>query len=477
MPALSPVDQAFFMLETPERPMNVGVLIVLPPDGGPPRSYADRLVAGMLKCPVGPPFNYRLKPGPVPPLLALEEDPQVDARRQVHRHALPRGSSLDALFSRVCAVHVELLPRDEPIWQMHVFTGLPDGRVALYFKTHHGLIDGMGFIRVVTSVVSTSKAHKRPRAIWEGMPPTQQAARAPSGDAISVGGLLAFANAATHNVGDLARLFLQQVKRGLGQGQGLALPFVTTPDVLRVAPSSKRVMAHCAVPLSRVRAIGRRGEAKVNDVMLAAIDAAMHRYLEERDSPPAAPLIADVPVALADDGGTGNAITILQVPMGKPGATPAERLQQIVGETKQMKHAVRTHSPGSITLYSVLGHSAASALEALRLPKAPLLANVVISNPAGLERRVYFNGVPVELALPVSVVAHQQVLNVTLTTYVDQLHVTFIALREAIPDVRKLAGYVTEALDRLDEAVVATPHEPAARKSSKPAGRRRKARD
>ena len=74
----------------------------------------------------------------------------------------------------------------------------------------------------------------------------------------------------------------------------------------------------------------------------------------------------------------------------------------------------------------------------------------MISNPAGLDRRVYFNGAPVELALPVSVIGHQQVLNVTVTTYVDELHVTLMAQREAIPDVRKLAGYVAEAVDQIE---------------------------
>jgi hypothetical protein len=81
-----------------------------------------------------------------------------------------------------------------------------------------------------------------------------------------------------------------------------------------------------------------------------------------------------------------------------------------------------------------------------------MLANVVISNPAGLDRRVYFNGAQVELALPVSVVAHQQVLNVTVTTYVDDLHVTFIALREALPDLSRLAGYTVDAVEELAAA-------------------------
>ena len=34
MPRLSPADLAFFLLETPERPMNVGALLVLEPPPG-----------------------------------------------------------------------------------------------------------------------------------------------------------------------------------------------------------------------------------------------------------------------------------------------------------------------------------------------------------------------------------------------------------------------------------------------------------
>ena len=99
----------------------------------------------------------------------------------------------------------------------------------------------------------------------------------------------------------------------------------------------------------------------------------------------------------------------------------------------------------ALTLYSIVQHSLASTIESLGLSELPMLANVVISNPAGFEQRVYFNGAEVELALPISVVAHHQVLNITVTTYVDELHVTFIALREAIPDLPRLADYTAEA--------------------------------
>jgi diacylglycerol O-acyltransferase len=272
----------------------------------------------------------------------------------------------------------------------------------------------------------------------------------PGGAAVAAAGnLLRSLDEARRTANDLVRLGLHQALRSLGLGHGLAPAFVGTPDVLKTPPSPNRVLAHCAVSLTEVRGIAARADAKVNDVMLAAIDAAMNRYLEERGTPPDRALVVDVPVALHDHGGTGNRITILQAPMGQPGAKPTERLAQIVRETRELKREVRSLSGDSLMLYSILEHSLASTIESLGLGELPMLANVVISNPAGLEKRAYFNGAEVELALPVSVVAHHQVLNVTITTYIDELHVTFIALREALPDLRRLAEYTAAAVDQL----------------------------
>jgi hypothetical protein len=53
----------------------------------------------------------------------------------------------------------------------------------------------------------------------------------------------------------------------------------------------------------------------------------------------------------------------------------------------------------------------------------------------------------------VSVVAHHQVLNITISNYDDELHVTFIALREAIPDVQRLADGTARALVELQHSL------------------------
>ena len=472
MPRLSTVDQAFLLLETPERPMNIGALFVLAPPAGARGDFAGRLIRTMLRCPVGPPFSYRLAPGPVPGLLSLVEDEAMDPAPQVHRHRLPPGTDLRGLFARLCTLHVRPLDRARPMWEQHVYTGLPGGRVALYFKTHHGLIDGIGFLRFLNTMVTESPRGGEPRALWEGMRhvPAPEGAR----DASALGGLLQAANDARRTANDLLRLVWHQGLRDLGLGQGLVTPFLATPDVLKAPPSPHRVLAHCALPLAGVRAAAAAGKAKVNDVMLALIDMAMHRYLAERGSQVDRPLIADMPVALEDHGGTGNRITILQVPMGRPGASPAQRLADIVQETAQVKSEMRALAGGALTLYSIVQHSIASAIESLGLGALPMLANTVISNPAGYENRVYFNGAEVELALPISVVAHHQVLNITITTYVDELHVTFIALREAIPDLERLADYTADAVTELEADLARGPRGRSKERPRKPPARQAK---
>ncbi len=445
------MDRAFFLLETEQRPMNVGALVVLrgrkPRRGG---SAADDLVRRMLRCPVGAPFNQRLAENTLAGWPTLVADDHIDPSEQVFRHALPTGSALPALLDRVCALHSRRLDRCRPLWEMHVFDGLADGRIGLYFKTHHGLIDGIGFIRVVLNVVSRTATTRRPQAIWQGLP---QSVGQGSKERIDRGGLLQAGLEAGRTAADLARLVWHLGRRDLGLGKGMATPFVATPDVLKAAPSANRVMAHCSLPLPRVRAVARRADAKINDVLLATLDVAMNHYLAERGLQVKRPLVADMPVALHEGDGAGNRITILQVPMGHPGATPSERLTDIVAETRLVKEEVRSIGAGALFMYSIFEHAVASAIESLNLGELPMLANAVISNPAGPNEKVYFNGLPVELALPVSVVAHHQVLNVTISNYDGELHVTFIALKEAIPDVQRLADGTMRALVELQRSV------------------------
>ena len=450
------MDRAFFLLETEQRPMNVGVLVVLKGRRTARGRPGDDLVRRMLRCPVGPPFNQRLAENVLAGWPVLVADDGIDPAEQVFRHDLPDDSDVRALFERICTLHAKRLDRCRPLWELHVFDGLARNRVGLYFKTHHGLIDGIGFINVILNIVSRTASERSPQAFWRGLRPAVHTAES-SRTTNLASGMLQSGIAAGRTAGDLVKLMWHLGRRDLGIGRGMATPFIATPDVLRAPPSSNRVMAHCSLPLARVRAVAKRGNAKINDVLLAVLDIALNRYLAGHGLHTKRPLVADMPVALHEGAGAGNRITILQVPMGRPGGTPAERLADIVAETRLVKEEVKSIGADALFMYSIFEHAIASAIESLNLGELPMLANAVISNPAGLEGKVYFNGLPVELALPVSVVAHHQVLNVTISNYDDELHVTFIALREAVPDVQRLADATMRALVELQHSLTQRP--------------------
>ena len=450
MPKLSAVDLAFFLLETDARPMNVGSLTVLVPPAGTQRTFADRIVKAMLKRPVGPPFSHRLKRGPLAIVPQLEVDKSIAPAAQVHRVHLGRGADLKTLFEKVCELHVQRLPRDEPLWQMYVIEGLKRGRVAMYFKTHHAIIDGTGFMKAYTAISTPSARQRQVRAIWEGIPGATEARRKDKALGRTLADVLAEVRGAANTTQDFARLVLQEALRSAGLGRGLALPFMSTPAAFKAPPSSGRTLGHCALPLVRLQRLGHAHDATVNDMLLTVLDIAMRRYLRARGQAPDRPLVADMPVALSHAGNPGNQITILQVPLGGPALRPADRLAAIVRETRAVKEQVHAVSAESLEAYTILVHAAASAIESLHLGQLPMLANAVVSNVYGLTERRYFMGAAIELALPVSVVAHHQTLNITAGTYVDKLHVTFIAVREALPDVQKLADATVGAFAELE---------------------------
>ena len=114
----------------------------------------------------------------------------------------------------------------------------------------------------------------------------------------------------------------------------------------------------------------------------------------------------------------------------------------------------------------------------------PPLANLVISNVAGIPVQLYFAGAKVVSYYPVSIPAHSMALNVTVQSYNGRLDYGLIACRRALPDVNELAdGLLAEhrLLLELARAQLAdaaeTPlhlaHIPTQAKAEQPAARKR----
>jgi hypothetical protein len=73
----------------------------------------------------------------------------------------------------------------------------------------------------------------------------------------------------------------------------------------------------------------------------------------------------------------------------------------------------------------------------------------VISNPFGLPERRYLAGAELELALPISVLAPGQSLNITAATYDKGLQIAFLGIAAELPDIQRMADYTVDALTQL----------------------------
>ena len=446
---LAVLDLAFFVLETAERPMNVGPLIVLkPPSRRGTRPFADRLYERMLRRPVGAPFNLKLAATSLTSLPNLVPDAAFDIAHHVHRITLPGPGTTDALLAKVCELHPALLDRSRPLWDFYVIDGLQDGCVALYARMHHGIVDGVGFVKILSRWLSASPKDRTVRAMWEGVDGTTAKRRVQGSLSGRLGKLLRMGAAGARTTASLYQLLWQQSLATLGAGPGVPLPFIAAPGVLKAAPSAHRSFAHCTLPLGEVKALGKTRDATVNDMLLTVLDIAVIRYLENKGDAPATPLVADMPIALGGGSG-GNRIAIMQIPLGAPDLDPVERLEAIKAKTQSLKGQLHGGAADAAMLHSVITHGLPSLFEGLGLRDAPLLANMVVSNPFGFTEKRYMMGAEIGLALPVSVVAPGQVLNITAVNYVDRYQIAFLAIAEAVPDIGVLAKYTEEAFATL----------------------------
>jgi WS/DGAT/MGAT family acyltransferase len=441
------MDLAMFMLETPARPFNIGPLVLLRPPAEFKGNFADKLHAKLLKRPPGAPFNYRLK-------MSLTSVPSVepmgnpDITKHVHRLTL-KSASMDQLLERVCALHETLLDRSGLLWQFYVIDGLADGRVALYGKAHHGVIDGRTFVKAVTLWFSEDAKDKVVRAMWDGVPRSNSAANERAGMLQRLVNAGSQATGMLRSAAGVYGMLAQQGLRSVGVGKGLPLPYLKVPAAFDGALSSKRSYAFCTLPLAEMKSLGKAHGATVNDLLLTALDVAMQRYLRKRGSAQQDALVADMPVALAADAKGGNQIAVLQFPLGKVGASVAESLAAIRTETGRLKESLKARSSDTVMLYTTVVHALPLLVEMVAAKAAPRLSNVLVSNPFGFPGQPYLMGATVELALPVSVVAAGHKFNVTAVTLGERLQLGFLAMPEAVPHIEELARFTEQAFEKM----------------------------
>ncbi|MBL0089952.1 MAG: wax ester/triacylglycerol synthase family O-acyltransferase [Ideonella sp.] len=444
MNRLNSQDASFLLLETPSSPMHIGFLLTFGMPAGAPDDYMQRLHEKLARFPVdAAPFNQKLAHPDGLGRLAQSwvTDEAVDLDYHLRHEALPWPGGERELGMAISRLHSLPLERSRPLWECTLIEGLEPRRFAVYLKIHHSMADGVGLMEQITRALATSP---RGRSVPLWSTPLAEPAPRP-----------------TQAADDDWRHFLQGVVADLVKPPAKprsqsAIP--RGPRCLINGPTtSQRRFATQSLPLARVKALAAAAEATVNDVVLALCGGVLRDYLEVYDRVPVVPLIASVPVALPRPKGQigGNSVASLYALLGTHLRDPRKRLLSIRDAMRDAK-AEFNRLPTSLsrTISSV------GMLLMMALPKKEntdpnwaTFTNLTISNVPGPRQPLYFHGARMDGMYPVSVLAGDHRLNITVLGYCDHLHFGVIGCPRTMPKVQHVATGLPAALQALETAM------------------------
>ncbi|MFC6345088.1 wax ester/triacylglycerol synthase domain-containing protein, partial [Nocardioides hankookensis] len=153
---IDPTGTAFLLVENRSMPMHVGGLQLFEKPAGAGRGYGREMYESMRDVDeIAPLFLKRPHRSlSTAAQLTWVEDEQFDIDHHIRHSALPQPGRIRELLDLSGRLHGTRLAWERPLWEAHVIEGLRDGRVALYTKVHHALVDGISAMRLVQSTLS-----------------------------------------------------------------------------------------------------------------------------------------------------------------------------------------------------------------------------------------------------------------------------------------------------------------------------------
>ncbi|MGB0920150.1 MAG: wax ester/triacylglycerol synthase family O-acyltransferase [Alphaproteobacteria bacterium] len=490
MERLSAVDASFLYAEKPEMPLHVGGITVLEPREEDREGFfnivAENLKQRMLDIPqmrwrvAEQPFNLDY------PIWV--EDPDLDWDYHLVHETLPAPGTMKQLYERVGELHMELLDRSRPLFRQYIFDGLEDGNVAMYFKVHHSCMDGQMSTQMATVMMDLDQNGRAPLSDEqkELLGLNRKAAK------LEPNLLTAVIDGVSSR---LRRPLLRQMPALVQSGVAAARTFSTSSGksddegndkpkepkakmpVTRFngAVSNTRSLAGDVIEFDKLKTIKKAAGVTINDAVVAITGGALRRYLDEKgELPQEGSLVCGAPVALKQSGGSNNNLSIMTMSFRTDIADPIERLQAVAqsardGKEKSAKMTEammgtptgRADGPGGTTGFrlpsTIVKPMARLIANKNVMGNVPPVMHAVLSNVPGPNIPLYFAGARIVSNLPVSVVTHSALLNITMASLNGEMLVGVIACGKAVPDPEHLVALIIDECDVLLAALSGEP--------------------
>jgi len=481
MKQLSGADAMFLQLEHGNNFMHVASLAIYDPStapGGKVR-FKDVLRHFAARVEEFPQFRRRLVRVP----LSLDrpywvEDSGIDVEFHVRHIALPYPGDWRQLCIQVARLHSRPIDRSKPLWEAYIIEGLhnvpgvPPGSFALYCKMHHAIIDGESGTELLKALHSLT-----PDPIDEDDAPLggftadrepllpelysraliQNVGRLPSLARFSLGTAKRIASLgleAVGNASDLGSSLLPQLRTLLSGDLSPLLAKLPPQTRFSGNVSAHRVFEAVGVPLADFKTIRQQvGGVTLNDLFLALVGGALHKYLGEKRELPETSMIAGVPMTLRGEekgGDRGNQVGFTFMPVYSEIGDPLLRLRAIADSAQTSKRV--TDAVGKELARDLLEYLPGPIGEALvrniRLPGIGL----IVSNVRGPDVPLYMAGAQLVNYSPISIAIDGIGLNVTGFSYNGTMWICAVSCREMMPDPARFAECLRSSFEELRDA-------------------------
>ncbi len=439
-------------MESPQRPFHVGGLMVLSEPETLPRGFYRKLAkhCGRLNT-LWPVFDKKLSdPDSLRNLNWIPAD-DYDPNYHVHHYALPASSRTEDLLRVVSRVHERVLDRHRPLWEIHLIEGLPGRRFALYCKVHHALVDGVGALRMLDALFSTS-----PDASIDFRAARPHAAKYHDRHAAlrKIGTLrheLKKHYAALPQMSEL--LTGMSLDAIMGKRDVPPLPFSAPRTLFNCDVDGRREIVIGELPVARMHKLGERYGATVNDVLLAVCGGALRSYLKTQDALPKISLEAGVPISIKAKQSAGNQVGFIICPLFTDESRPLTRLKRIVRVMNKAKDNMRamTRTAAQDFTNMLMMPTILLTLSGRASQVKPAM-NVIVSNVPGSRQPLYLNGARLEAIYPLSVVTDGLGINITVVSYRNKLCVAVTSCPTEQPGIGDLGRHLRDSYKALSKA-------------------------
>jgi WS/DGAT/MGAT family acyltransferase len=456
---LPAMDATFLYMERPTAHMHVGSVSVLDPSTKPDGQLTfDDLKAHVLsRLHQVPRFRQKVVFLPLNVGRPMwTDDTHFDIDFHVRRASIPGPGGHKELADFVQRVHSRPLDRTKPLWEMYFIEGLEGGRVAIYTKTHHAMIDGISGVDIASVLFDFTPAPREVEAEpWtpEPEPSTRELIRHWVVDSVThpVEALAHQASGAVEAPKAMLgrmRTLLGALQNQIGSGMAPASPF-------NVPIGPNRRFSFTDVPVADAKAVKNALGGTVNDVILTLVAGALRRLLLARgESTMNLSLRAMVPVSTRDESqkmALGNRVSMFFVDLPIGDMDPPDRLSLISAATRHFKDTGQALGAASLVGMTRWAPPTLHALAA-RVTARQRFANLVVTNVPGPQVPLYLLGARLEGMYPLMNLTETMALMVAITSLSGNMGFGFTGDWDAVPDIDDLPGHLQASMSDLKKA-------------------------